>query len=133
MNVTGIDATYYVVTDIDGTTKFYTQLLGAEPAMRHGPVSEWTFADGSSFGLYQTEGTAGSNGSAMFAVPDVAAAVALEKRGVPALPAGLAAELGIRAYYRAYEQWADSPGEQTLTDFARHSLNELRAASATLD
>jgi predicted enzyme related to lactoylglutathione lyase len=79
MNVTGIDATYYVVTDIDSTTKFYTQLLGAEPAMRQGPVSEWTFADGSSFGLYQTQGDAGSNGSALFAVADVAAEVAKAK------------------------------------------------------
>ena len=58
---------------------------------------------------------------------------ALQKRGVPDLTAGLAAELGIRAYYRAYEQWADSPGEQTLTDFTHRSLDELRAASATLD
>jgi hypothetical protein len=58
---------------------------------------------------------------------------ALQKRGVPDLTAGLAAELGIRAYYRAYEQWADSPGEQTLTDFTHRSLDEVRAASATLD
>ena len=58
---------------------------------------------------------------------------ALEKRGVPDLAAGLAAELGIRAYYRAYEQWADSSSEQTLTDFTRHSLDELRAASAALN
>ncbi len=62
-----------------------------------------------------------------------AVTAALEKRGVPDLTAGLAAELGIRAYYRAWEQWADSSGEQTLTDFTRHSLDELRAASATLD
>jgi AcrR family transcriptional regulator len=62
-----------------------------------------------------------------------AVTAALEKRGVPDLTAGLAAELGIRAYYRAYEQWADSAGEQTLTDFTRHSFKELRAASATLD
>jgi predicted enzyme related to lactoylglutathione lyase len=79
MNVTGIDATYYVVAEIEGTTKFYTRLFGAEPAMRQGPVSEWTFDDGSSFGLYQTEGEKGSNGSALFAVPDVAAAVAKAK------------------------------------------------------
>jgi AcrR family transcriptional regulator len=58
---------------------------------------------------------------------------ALEKRGVPDPTAGLAAELGIRAYYRAYEQWSVSPSEQTLTDFTRRSLDELRAASATLD
>jgi AcrR family transcriptional regulator len=66
------------------------------------------------------------------ALTEVATA-GLEKRGVPDLTAGLAAELGIRAYYRAYEQWADSPHEQTLTDFTRLSLEELRAASATLD
>ena len=58
---------------------------------------------------------------------------ALEKRGVPDPTAGLAAEIGIRAYYRAYEQWSVSPSEQTLTDFTRRSLDELRAASATLD
>jgi AcrR family transcriptional regulator len=58
---------------------------------------------------------------------------ALEKRGVPGLTAGLAADLGIRAYYRGYQQWAGSPGEQTLTDFARQSLGELLAASAALD
>jgi AcrR family transcriptional regulator len=62
-----------------------------------------------------------------------AVTAALEKRGVPDPTAGLAAELGIRAYYRAYEQWVDSSDEQTLTDFARHALNELRTASATLD
>jgi AcrR family transcriptional regulator len=62
-----------------------------------------------------------------------AVTAALEKRGVPDPTAGLAAELGIRAYYRAFEQWAASPSEQTLTDFTRHSLDELRAASATLD
>jgi AcrR family transcriptional regulator len=62
-----------------------------------------------------------------------AVTAALEKRGVPDPAAGLAAELGIRAYYRAYEQWADSASERTLTDFTRHSLDELRAASASLD
>jgi AcrR family transcriptional regulator len=62
-----------------------------------------------------------------------AVTAALEKRGVPGLTAGLAAELGIRAYYRAYEQWADSPGERTLADFTRQSLDELRTASAALD
>ena len=61
--------------------------------------------------------------SKRFALTEAVTA-ALEKRGVPDPAAGLAAELGIRAYYRAYEQWADSPGEQTLTDFARHSLSE---------
>jgi hypothetical protein len=50
-------------------------------------------------------------------------------RGVPDLTAGLTAELGIRAY----EQWAESTGEHTLTDFIRRSLEQLRVASAALD
>jgi AcrR family transcriptional regulator len=58
---------------------------------------------------------------------------ALEKRGVPHLTASLAAELGIRAFYRGYEQWADPASQQTLPDLARHALDELRAATATLD
>jgi len=57
---------------------------------------------------------------------------ALEKRGVPDLTAGLAAELGTRAFYRAFEQWADPASQQTLTGLARHALDELWAATATL-
>jgi len=80
MNITGIDASYYIVKDIDATTKFYTQLFGEEPAMRQGPVSEWTFADGTTFGLYASEqAEVGTSGNALFAVPDVAAAVAKAK------------------------------------------------------
>jgi AcrR family transcriptional regulator len=56
----------------------------------------------------------------------------LAKRGVPDLTASLAAELGIRAYYRAFDQWADPTGQQTLTDLTRRALDELRAATATL-
>jgi hypothetical protein len=61
------------------------------------------------------------------------AVAALEKRGVPDLTAELTAELGIRAYYRAYEQWAESTGEHALSDFIRRSLEQLRVWSATLD
>jgi AcrR family transcriptional regulator len=57
---------------------------------------------------------------------------ALDKRGVPDLAASLAAELGTRAFYRAFDQWADPASRQTLTDLARHALDELRAAAATL-
>jgi AcrR family transcriptional regulator len=57
---------------------------------------------------------------------------ALDKRGVPDLTASLAAELGTRAFYRAFDQWADPASRQTLTDLARHALDELRAAAATL-
>ena len=87
MTVTGIDAIYYTVKDVATTTKFYTDLLGAEPAMTWpGKLAEWTFTDGNSFGLYGMEGEGGSggrNGSAMFAVADVAKAMADAKaRGV---------------------------------------------------
>src|SRR6266536_2289715 len=58
---------------------------------------------------------------------------ALEKRGVPDLTASLAAELGIRAFYRAFDQWADPASQQTLTDRTRHAFDELRAATAALN
>ncbi|GAC1388555.1 MAG: hypothetical protein NVSMB31_02700 [Vulcanimicrobiaceae bacterium] len=85
MKVTGIDAVYYTVSDIDKQTTFYTELLGAPPATQWpGRLSEWTFDDGNSFGLYKTEGGGQTkSGSAMFAVEDVAGAIeAGKKRGV---------------------------------------------------
>ncbi len=97
MKVTGIDATYYTVRDVAAQTTFYTGLLGSDPALTWpGRLAEWTFDDGNAFGLYQigSEGegeSAGdanaqnrsSSGSAMFAVADVAKAVAEGKaRGV---------------------------------------------------
>jgi predicted enzyme related to lactoylglutathione lyase len=87
MKVTGIDATYYTVANVDNMTKFYAGLLGLEPAMTWpGRLAEWTFDDGNSFGLYGSESDGmepGGNGSAMFAVADVAKAVAEAKaRGV---------------------------------------------------
>jgi AcrR family transcriptional regulator len=57
---------------------------------------------------------------------------ALGKRGVPDLTAGLAADIGIRAFYRAFGQWADPASQQTLTELARHALDDLRAATAAL-
>jgi AcrR family transcriptional regulator len=58
---------------------------------------------------------------------------ALEKRDVPELTASLAAELGIRAYYRAFGQWADPASQRTLTDLTRHAFSELRTAATALD
>lgn len=83
MNVSGIDATYYVVADIERTTAFYSDLLGAPPDTRVGDrVSEWVLPDGASFGLYRTDDPeAGHNGSVMFAVADVAAAVEKARGG----------------------------------------------------
>ncbi|MFF4259675.1 TetR/AcrR family transcriptional regulator [Streptomyces sp. NPDC001663] len=57
---------------------------------------------------------------------------ALRKRGVPEPTASLAAELGVRAFYNAFDQWADPADRQTLTELARHTLDELRAAAAAL-
>ena len=55
---------------------------------------------------------------------------ALEKRGVPELTASLAAELGMRAFDRAFSQWADPASQQTLTELTREALSEFRAAAA---
>jgi AcrR family transcriptional regulator len=57
---------------------------------------------------------------------------ALRKRGVPEPTAGLAAELGVRAFYGAYDQWADPACGQPLTALTRRGLDELRAATAAL-
>jgi AcrR family transcriptional regulator len=57
---------------------------------------------------------------------------ALEKRGAPELTASLAAELGMRAFDRAFGQWADPASDQTLTELTGQALGELRAATATL-
>lgn len=61
-----------------------------------------------------------------------ALAGALRKRGVPDLTASLAAELGVLAYHRAFEQWVDPAGQETFPELARRALDELRAATATL-
>jgi AcrR family transcriptional regulator len=63
-----------------------------------------------------------------------AISAALEKRGVPGLTASLAAELGLRAFDRAFAQWASGPaaGDQPLTELTRRALGDLRAAAAAL-
>jgi AcrR family transcriptional regulator len=58
---------------------------------------------------------------------------ALHKRGVSEPAASLAAELGIRAFYQAFDQWADPADQQTLTELTRRKFDELRAAMAALD
>jgi AcrR family transcriptional regulator len=58
---------------------------------------------------------------------------ALGKRGVPELTASLAAELGARAFDRAFARWADPATPQTMTELARHALDELRTAVAALE
>jgi len=74
--VRGIDATYYTVQDLDGCTAFYSKVFDAPPDTgQPNFFSEWTFEDGSSFGLYKTEQKpAARSGSAIFRVDDVARA-----------------------------------------------------------
>lgn len=79
MTVRGLDAVYYTVRDIAGLTTFYTGLLGTKPTVEMPQISEWVFADGNAFGLYGTQEAKGTSGSAMFAVDDVAAAMAAAK------------------------------------------------------
>jgi AcrR family transcriptional regulator len=58
---------------------------------------------------------------------------ALRKRDVPDPTASLAAELGSRAFYQAFGEWADLTNQQTLTDLARQALDELRDAATALE
>jgi len=62
-----------------------------------------------------------------------AASAALEKRGVPELTAGLAAELGLRAFDRGFAQWADPASRQPLPALTRQAFDDLRTATAALD
>ena len=62
-----------------------------------------------------------------------AAAEALEKRGLPEPTATLAAELGVGAFYRAFDRWADPASQQTLTELTREALGQLRAATGVPD
>jgi AcrR family transcriptional regulator len=57
---------------------------------------------------------------------------ALAQRGVPDPAASVAAELGIGAYYRAFDQWADPASRQTLTELTRQALEQARAATAAI-
>jgi len=83
--VKGLDATYYTVKDLGSQTKFYAALLGSEPTFAQPDfVSEWTFPNGgATFGLYKSSSGESWGSGVMFAVDDVAAAVAeCKARGV---------------------------------------------------
>ena len=83
MKVNGLDASYYYAQDFDRAVSFYTTLIGAAPPMLvPGMFAEWEFPGGEAFGLYKGEEYKHCDGL-MFAVDDVAAAVAeLRARGV---------------------------------------------------
>jgi AcrR family transcriptional regulator len=57
----------------------------------------------------------------------------LSRRGLPAPAAGLAAEIGISAFYRAFDLWvAQETGRESLTHLTRQALDELLTATAEL-
>jgi AcrR family transcriptional regulator len=62
-----------------------------------------------------------------------AMADALQKRGVPDPTASVAAQLGVLAFYRAFARWTDPTNQRTFTELARQTLDELRAATTSLD
>lgn len=82
--VKAVDASYYTVKNLDNQTKFYTQLLGFEPTITvPNVIAEWTFPGGGTFGIFRSEENISSGSGALFAVDDVASAVAdLQSRGV---------------------------------------------------
>ncbi|HEV2907640.1 MAG TPA: hypothetical protein VGX02_00110 [Candidatus Eremiobacteraceae bacterium] len=81
--VKGMDAAYYTVKDLDRATKFYNALLSTEPTLAMGDIVEYTFPTGETFGLYKSAEAWTQHGGILFAVDDLAAAVAEHKaRGV---------------------------------------------------
>jgi len=79
VGISGIDASYYMTKNLASATAFYNSLFGAEPSM-HVPetVSEWSFSDGTTFGLYQPQDAEGwyAGGGILFHVDDLNAAKA---------------------------------------------------------
>ncbi|MFD4190527.1 TetR/AcrR family transcriptional regulator [Amycolatopsis thermoflava] len=57
---------------------------------------------------------------------------ALTARGVPDPAASLAADLGVRAFTRAFDRWIEPANDQPFPELARQALDELRTAAATL-
>lgn len=56
---------------------------------------------------------------------------ALECRGVPALVARVAAELGALSLKIGYERWSDSGNTDEFGDIARQALGEVQAAASS--
>ncbi len=62
-----------------------------------------------------------------------AMAQALRTRGVSELVADLAAEVGARAFYSAFDRWTSSADLRTLDDYAREVFGELKRAMSVLE
>jgi AcrR family transcriptional regulator len=62
-----------------------------------------------------------------------ATAEALAARKVPTATAGLAAELGVRAFHEGFARWVEPGAERSLVALTKAGLDRLRAAAAQLD
>ena len=62
----------------------------------------------------------------------VALTSALGKRGVPDLTASVAADLGVRAFDRAFDRWIEPSSQQAFTELAHEELQALRTAAVAL-
>jgi AcrR family transcriptional regulator len=57
---------------------------------------------------------------------------ALRARGIADTPAGLAADLGVEAFHRAFARWSDGTGTESFGALARAELDALHAAAVAL-
>jgi predicted enzyme related to lactoylglutathione lyase len=83
--IRGIDITAYLVKDAERAKKFYTDVMGFKMTSDYGPNGgEFTFEDGTTFGLWKMDDGSWNAGSGvMFNVDDVKQTVeALKSRGV---------------------------------------------------
>ena len=85
VTIRGIDITAYLIKDTERAKKFYGETLGLQMTSDYGPQGgEFTFPDGTTFGLWRVdEPEWHAGGTVMFNVDDVRAAVDYYKsRGV---------------------------------------------------
>ena len=76
--VTGIDIVTYLTSDAARSIAFYRDVLGLVPTFAdENQGAEFTFADGSTFGVWRPDEGPKSGATIMFAVDDIEAAVAL--------------------------------------------------------
>jgi predicted enzyme related to lactoylglutathione lyase len=75
--ITGMDLAGYFVSDPARSIAFYRDVLGMTPTNidEEGRGAEFEFADGQTFGIWNTEETPKSGGIIMFAVDDISKAV----------------------------------------------------------
>src|SRR6516225_4200405 len=84
--ISGIDCALYYVKDMQRALKFWTETMGLKPTLTYptGTGTEFTLADGTTFGLLQIPDVTWLRGNGlMFSVPDIKAAVEhYQRRGV---------------------------------------------------